>query len=184
MLDPSLRLLVIEFSFTNGDLLRPFVPYRDRSTRRNKKNTGQKIFEKIPNICGDQFPGDLADSGFVLVDAWQFSQSQGATRRDRHTLRFTFAPSNHSCVSEEFSVIQQRCWKLFSDMLKGVTWTASGYVNPFYRDQKEVPGCATIALNFSMRDPLDPVSGLGKQSREKPKYSLRIVKEIVDLIPC
>lgn len=182
MLDPSLRLLVIGFSFTNEDLLKTFVPYGDRSPRRNKQNTGREILKKTPNICGDKFPDDLADSGFVLVDAWQRTQIKGKLRRAQHTLRFTFAPSNYSCVSEEFSVIQERCWKLFSDMLKGVTWTVNGYVNPFYLEQKEVPGCATIALGFSMRDPL--VNGVGTESKEKPKYSLCILNGTIDLIPC
>ena len=66
MLDPNLRLLVIGFSFTNEDLLKPFVPDGDTGPRKNKQNTGRRILEKTPNICGDQFPDDLAASGFVL----------------------------------------------------------------------------------------------------------------------
>lgn len=204
-LGPSVRMVSVQFSFSNPDVI-PAVVKRAAPettqvrTERKSRSSGTMIIVPTEKCSITGIMEALEAAGYELVDALYQTRLDGKDprlQRKYHMVRFIFARHEFAQVSPEFMSVRDAIRAALQSMSTAAMWRVRGFDNPFYQDGEEVLGQRALSLNFEARQPLNnpdgtPVAiwqkdGQGKRIGDspvpiRPSYQL-VVDETVRLMP-
>ena len=203
-LDSSVRLVALQFNFSNPDVIPTSVKRLDRETpeeRNERKNhsSGTLVIEPTENCSLVDFLGELDVAGYEMVDALykeRIDSKYPRGRRTYHMVRFLFARREFVDLSEEFKTVRDIISSELRSICEVAMWRIRAFLNPFYKDGEEVIGHHAISVNLESRKPLfrpdgQPVTVWQKDEEGnrvgyaplplKPDYCLRIKDDTVQL---
>jgi len=94
--------------------------------------------------------GLLADTGYVLVDAFCQPAKENPTQM---TVHFLFASRNNVEMSEEFAAVAGELEADFEYLCSAAFWGMMTHVNPFFQDGQPVAGERVLAFSLNKRVP-------------------------------
>lgn len=204
-LDTSLRLVMLQFSFSNPDAIPPLVAHRnpetpEERTERKSRSDGTMLIQPTPDCSLLQFLDELENAGYELVDAFhkeRIDAKDPAGKRMYHMARFVFARREYAKPSDEFrkarDLIRAELWGVCEKTI----WRVRAYLNPFYKDGVEIARQHAISVNLEARTPLfrpdgQPVTVWQKDKDGnrlgdaplplQPAHHLRIVANAMQLV--
>ena len=203
-LDSSVRLVALQFSFSNPGAMPVSVKRLNQETseeRNERKNhsSGTLVIEPTENCSLVDFLDDLKSAGYEMVDAFykeRIDPKYPRGQRTYHMVRFLFARREFVDLSEEFKVVRDIISKELRSICEVAMWRVRTFLNPFYKDGEEVIGYRAISVNLESRKPLfcpdgQPVTVWQKDEKGnrvgdaplplKPDYCLRVKDNTVQL---
>jgi hypothetical protein len=182
-LDSSVRLVALQFSFSNPDAIPASVKRLDRETpeeRNERKNhsSGTLVIEPTENCSLVNFLDELKSAGYEMVDAFykeRINPKDPRGRRTYHMVRFLFARREFVDLSEEFKAVRDVISKELRSICEVAMWRIRAFLNPFYnKDGEEVIGHRTISVNLESRKPLFRPDGQPVTVWQKDENSKRV----------
>lgn len=195
MLNKSVRLVALQFSFSNPDAIPPSVKHRKPETpgeREERKNhtTGELIIPPTENCSVAEFLGELEAAGYELVDAFykeridpkdprnqkfieginagQIDADKRTPGRIYHMVRFLFARSEFvDNLFDGFRDVRATIYGDLAEMACAALWRVRAFSNPLYEGGEEVVGQSALSINLEVRKPLFQPSGLPVVMRRK-----------------
>ena len=202
-LDGSTRLISMQFSFSNINIVPKLLKERELETledcneRRSREGNGEIVITPTENSFLIEFLNDLEISGYELVDA--FYQPRVHPKNSRiiyHMVRFLFARREYVDISEEFKKVRDTISVELRKICEQAMWRVRAYINPYFVNNEEVFGDYALSINLEGRNPLflpdgQPVvvwqkDGEGNRVGDAPLplkivHNLRIVNKVVQL---
>ncbi len=152
--DASLRVIALQFLFTNPDIIptsiRTVSP--DTAADLDKKNntpSGVLFIESTENVDPAAFLEDLITAGYQLVDA--FYQPRPDVRRPsatKHMVRFIFTRAEHAKPTQGFLDVQLLVQGAVKKMCADAMWSVCAYRNPLVVAGQRVDGESALSINF------------------------------------
>lgn len=157
----ALRLVILQFGFTNPDVIPPLVKRRQPELRHEREvrkahQDGVLVIEPTESCSVLEFVHELEAAGYELVDA--FHQARPARPdstgpRYYHAVRFTFARREHVSISEKFRQEREAFRLELLEIARTSLWRVRVWSNPFYVEG--VPSGETVlSANMEVREPL------------------------------
>lgn len=177
-LDSSVRLVLLQFSFSNPSAIPPSVRRRSPETpeerdERKDRADGVMIIQPTEGTSLAEFPRDLEAAGYKLVDAFckeRINKNNPHMKR-YHMVRFTFARREYAEISQGFWKVREAIRAELQSICGSSLWRVRAFDNPFYQDGAEVSGQRTMSVNLEVREPLfvngQPVKMWGRDSEGK-----------------
>ena len=204
-IDTSIRMIMIQFSFSNPDAIPAFIRglERQRETReecvsRKVGVNGSPCISPTEGCTVREFVENLEAAGYQLVDAFyqrRVDHKDPRGNRWYHMARFVFASAEWADPSEEFIAMRTNVKASLQEMCEASLWRVRGFLNPFYQEGQEIAGQHAVSINCESRQPLKQSDGKPVVSWQKdaagnrvgnaplplqPKHSLKVIeKEIV-----
>jgi hypothetical protein len=175
----DVRMITIQFSFTNPDAIPTTVKQLERETvlehvARKLQATGERVIEPTEN-CSLEFLGELGAVGFELVDAlYQKRVDGGDPNRTYHMVRFLFSRNEFASVSEPFALVRDNVRVELRKMLSAAFWRVRAFLNPFYQNGEEIAGQRALSINLEVRVPLYQPDGQPVTARPKDASGKRV----------
>lgn len=161
-LSSSVQVVCARFSFSNPALVPEAVKQLKRKTGRQRQahkrhRSGSLVIEPVENVCLGQFPAELEEAGYELVDVLykelaDLKDPRG--ERTYHVVRFLFARGEYAEPSEEFSRVKATIRRELLHSCVSALWQVRVFCNPFYADGEEVPGQQALSIDLRARKPL------------------------------
>src|SRR4051812_33826878 len=114
-LGPSVRLVSLQFSFSNPDVVPDCIKRLPRETpteataRKTVPIPGQAIIQPTEDISLVEIPKLLEEARYELVDAFYKPRiDPNNSRKTYHMVRFVFAHREHVSLSPEFALVRHR----------------------------------------------------------------------------
>lgn len=157
---PSVRLIALQFSFSNADFVPKSVRRQGRESaqeQRARENlpTGELVIEPHEDSNLLEFLNQLGQNGYELVDAFhQPRDDQHNPRRSFQMVRFVFLRREH--VRSTAAFIQTRATLLneLREMCELALWRTRVYLNPLVVEGRRLVGEHAVSINFDARKPL------------------------------
>lgn len=204
-LDSFVRLIALQFSFSNPDVIPASVKRLDRETpeernERKKHSNGTLVIEPTENCSLVDFLGELEAAGYEMVDAFykeRIDPKDPYGRRTYHMVRYLFARREFVDLSEEFKAVRDVNSRELRSICEVAMWRVRALLNPFFKDGEEIPGQRAVSINLESRKPLfrpdgQPVTVWQKDESGnrlgeaplplKPDHCLRIEENAVRLV--
>lgn len=207
-LNGTVRLIALQFRFSNPDAIPATVKRQDRETKeeyvvRKSRSSGVMVIEQTSNLHSlTELLADLEVAGYKLVDALYQERPFNEKKNPKgkwtyHMVRFLFARHELVELSDEFKKVRDIIRAELQSICEGTVWCAVVYSNPFYKDGVEVSGECAVNINLTARQPLFRPDGQpvtvwqkdenGKRVGDAPlplkaDYCLRIVGDAVQLV--
>ena len=164
ILGSATRLVMLQFSFSNPDVIPKAARRRERETleeRRTRKSRdgGEQLIEPVENVCLVELLSCLEHAGYELVDTFYKPRIHGETGETYHAVRFLFARSEFAEPSAEFKRKRRTLQKELRKICEEALWRIRGYFNPCWKDGKEIPDQLTLSINLEARKPLFRLDG-------------------------
>jgi hypothetical protein len=159
-LGTSVRLVSLQFSFSNPDVVPECVKKLPRETqeeasaRKTMPIPGQAIIQPTEDVSLVEIPGMLEKAGYELVDAFYKPRIDQKTKKTYHMVRFVFAHHAHVSLSPEFKSVRDRIRLALDGICTQAMWRTRSFLNPFYKDGERVEDQYAMSLNFEVRKPL------------------------------
>ena len=206
-LTSDVRMVLMQFSFSNPnavpDVIRRVEPENwTGGVQRRMRSTGVMVMEPTPSCSMLEFPAELEDQGYELVDALVQKRPDQKDRTGKavyHAVRFTFVRREFASeLSEAFQNVRGIIREELLEMCCDALWRVRAFDNPFFRDDEEVPGQRVLVVNLEARTPLFRANGefvtvwqkdaAGNRVGDEPlplepTHHLRIVDGTVSLVP-
>ncbi len=204
-LDGTVRMVALQFSFSNPDTIPASVKRRDPETKgecveRKNHSSGFLVIEPTEKCSLAELPGELETTGFEMVDAFckeRLDPKDPSGKRTYHMARFQFARREIVKLSDEFKKVRDIIRAELQTICETAMWRVRAFDNPFYKNGEEIPGQRSISINLEVRTPLfrpdgQPVTvwskdGNGKRLGDsplpiRPGYCLRVVNNAIQLV--
>jgi len=203
-LDGSVRLVSLQFSFSNSRVVPLAIRWVDRETlyeqddRHRHRKSGTMVIEPTEKSSLVEFLGELEGAGYELVDALCQERPHPKNPRQIYSVvRFLFARCEFVDLSDEFKKVRDNIRAKLSEMCRVAMWRVRAFSNPFYENGEEVAGQRALSINLEAREPLfrpdgQPVTRWQKDEEGervgdaplpiKPDYRLRILSDTVQLV--
>ena len=199
-LDSSVRLIDVQFSFSNVNVVPAILKERElegldeRDERKAREGSGQLVIAPTENTSLRGF--ELA--GYELVDA--FYQPRIHPKNPQiiyHAVRFLFARHAYAHPSEGFSRGRDAICEEFRGMCQQAMWRVRAYLNPYFEGGERVQGYYTVSINLEARKPFCSSDGkpivVWQKDEEgnrlgdapipiKANHNLQIVDNVVQLV--
>ena len=194
-LDSTVRLVMLQFSFSNIDavpqvlFLRSPETDKESSDRQERKaqGTGEQIIAPTEKCCLLSFIENLETVGYELVDAtYQARQRYGGgsnTDKNYHAVRFTFARHEFATPSEDFLKVRDRILVELGTMCCDAFWRVRAYSNSFFLNGEEVAEQVALSINLEARVPLYRADGSLVTQWQKDENGERIGDAPVSIKP-
>ena len=159
-LDGSVRLVIVQFSFSNPDVIPPSVRRRSPETHeergeRKDRADGDMILEPTAGASLAEFPRDLETAGYKLVDAFCKERiNDNPHLKKYYMVRFVFARREYAEISQGFWKVRDAIRAELQSICGSSLWRVRAFDNPFYKDGAEVSGQRTMSINLEVRQPL------------------------------
>lgn len=192
VLDKSVRTVILQFSFSNPNVVPASVRCRRKretpkeQSKRKSHPSGTLIIEPTMNCKMSSFFGELLEEGYELVDA-SFQERVHLKNKKQvyYAVRFVFCRKEFAKPTEEFK--QKRddiCFNGLGRICNEALWRIRVYLNPFYENGEEIIGQKSVSINLEARSPLINKNGQpilrwtkdenGKRIGDQPMCSQRI----------
>ncbi|MBZ9572848.1 hypothetical protein KJA17_01495 [Patescibacteria group bacterium] len=184
-LDSSVRLVVVQFRFSNPGVIPASVKHLGREILEERgkkyKSNGRLVIEPTENCSLVEFLGELKAAGYQMVDAFhreRIDPKDPRGQRRYHMVRFVFARSEYMDLSDEFKAVRHVISKELREICVQAMWRVRVFLNPFYKDGEEIPGEYVVNIDVASRRPLflpdgRPVMVWQKDENGKRKVSLK-----------
>jgi len=171
-LDGSVRLVVMQFSFSSAEAVPASVRARQSETlaereMRKSRAGGLMVIQPTEKTSLVDLFGELEERGFELVDALYkeridgkdpaLTQAAYLERKDLrtyHMVRFVFAHSEYATPSAEFRGVRNAILADLRNMCATALWRVRAFNNPFYQNGEETPDLRVLSINLEARMPL------------------------------
>ena len=207
-LNGTVRLVALQFRFTNLDLIPASVKRLDRETQegyasRKSHSSGVVVIEPTTKKYSlAEFFGELEAAGYELVDALYQERPHNNIKDPcgnwtYHMVRFLFARREFVELSDEFKRVRDTICAELRSICESALWCAQAFSNPFYKNGEEIPDQRAVSINLEARQPLFRPDGKpvtvwqkdenGKRVGDAPlplkaDYCLRIVSDVIQLV--
>lgn len=204
-LNGTVRLVILQFSFSNPDVIPATVKRQHRETPeeravRKSHPSGVMVIEPTKKCSLVEFLGELEAAGYEMVDAFykeRIDAKDPRGKRTYHTVRFLFARREFVELSDEFKKVRDVIRAELQSICESAIWRVRSFSNPFYKNGEEVPGQRAVSINLEARQPLFRPDGQpvtvwqkdenGKRVGDAPiplkaDYCLRIAGDAVQLV--
>jgi hypothetical protein len=199
------RLVALQFSFSNPDVIPPTVKRLGRETPeervlRKSRASGVMVIEPTERCSLVELLGELEAAGYEMVDAFyqeRIDAKDPRGKRTYHMVRFLFAHREFVELSDEFKKTRDIIRAELRSMCESAMWRVRAFSNPFYKNGEEIPDQHAVSINLEARQPLfrpdgQPVTVWQKDENGKkvggaprpikPDYCLRIVGDAIQLV--
>lgn len=203
-LNGSVRLVAIQFSFSNPDVIPSSVKRLNRETQeerveRKNHSSGVVVIEPTEKCSSVEFLGELEAAGYEMVDAFykeRIDPKDPRGKRTYHMVRFLFARHKFVELSDEFKKVRDVIRAELRSICESAMWRVRSFSNPFYKNGEEIPDQRTVSINLEVRQPLfrpdgQPVTVWQKDENGervgdaplplKASYCLHIVDDAIQL---
>lgn len=165
VLDESVRLVTIQFRFTNPDVI-PLVVMRclDRETKeayveRKSYSSGVTVVEPTTNCSLAEFSRQLEAEGYEMVDMLFQERPYNEKKNTKgwwtyYMVRFMFARHEFAEPSDEFKKMRDVSCAELRSICENVMWCLKIDLNPFYKNGEEIAGQYAVSINLTARQPL------------------------------
>ncbi len=161
-LNGAIRLVALQFCFTNPDVVPPSVKRLVRETPekrvvRKDRSNGFVVIEPTAKCSLVKFPGELEAAGYELVNAFCEERIDGKDARGKRTyymVRLLFARSEFVDISAEFREVRDTIRAGLQELCESAMWRVRAFSNPFFMDGEEIPGQRAVSINLEAREPL------------------------------
>lgn len=159
VLDHTARLVSLQFSFSNPNIIPDTVRRREQETKaesdgRKQRHDGIIAIERCENVSITEFVTSLEANGYTLVDGlYQSRQDIKRPSQMYHMVRFIFSRNEFVESTVEFMQIQQKLRAELLHICETAFWRVRAFSNPFYKNREEIPGFRALSFNFEVRIP-------------------------------
>ena len=189
VLDESVRMLLMQFSFSNPEIVPACLLKRTAETvpeyidRKTAPITGQQFIIKTWRTDIFQLSAyGLGLAKYVLVGGFSQECPHKDSRQGTYfSVRFLFAREEFARESSEFEKVRDDVCFALDQICIEAYWRVRAYRNPFFEDRKLVEGAYAMSVNFEVREPRfgsnsDPIKVWPKDSvtGEKDKTGFKI----------
>jgi len=204
-LDGTVRLVALQFSFSNPDAIPASVKRLNLETqeeRMERKNhsSGVMVIEPTEKCSLAEFLGELEAAGYEMVDGFykeRIDAKDPRGKRTYHMVRFLFARREFVELSDEFKKVRDTIRAELLSICETAMWRVRSFSNPFYQNGEEIPDQRAVSVNLEARQPLFRPDGQpvtvwqkdenGKRVGDAPlplkgDYCLHIVGDAVQLV--
>ncbi|MEK7120417.1 MAG: hypothetical protein AAB824_02655 [Patescibacteria group bacterium] len=204
-LNGTIRLVALQFSFTNPDAIPTSVKRRSPETQeerveRKSYSNGIMVIEPTEKCSLAEFLGELEAAGYEMVDAFykeRIDAKDPRRKRTYHMVRFLFARREFVNCSDEFKAARGTIRIDLQNICESAMWRVRSFSNPFYKNGEEVLDQSALSINLEVRQPLFRPDGQivtvwqkdasGNRMGDAPlplkaDYCLRIVDGAVQLV--
>lgn len=204
-LNGTVRLVALQFSFSNPDAIPATVKRQDRETPeeravRKSHSSGVMVIEPTEKCSLVEFLGELEAAGYEMVDGFykeRIDAKDPRNKRTYHMVRFLFARREFVELSDEFKKVRDVIRTELRSICENAMWRVRSFSNPFYKNGEEIPDQRAVSVNLEARQPLFRPDGQpvtvwqkdadGKRVGDAPlplkaDYCLRIVGDAVQLV--
>ena len=204
-LNGTVRLVALQFSFSNPDTIPATVKCQERETpeervERKSHSSGVMVIEPTEKCSLVEFLGELEAAGYDMVDGFykeRIDAKDPGNKRTYHMVRFFFARREFAELFNEFRTVRDNIRIELQNMCESALWRVRSFSNPFYRKGEGVFNQRAISINLEARQPLFRPDGQpvtvwqkdenGKRMGDAPlpikaDYCLRIVGDAVNLM--
>lgn len=156
--DPSLRMIIIQASFTNEAAVPELLMKLTRETTqesgvRRERATGVEVIAPVERVNLATIRFDMTEAGFVLVNAtYQRRVDQHNSRRTYHTVRFVYV---HTSQAKQSDFDKKRVGVLaeLGRMLSDAFWRVRVFNNPYFKDGVPIGDERMLSINLEARVP-------------------------------
>src|SRR3989344_7820783 len=202
-LDSSIRLVMLQFSFTNPDVVPSCIKQLAHETqeeavaRKAMPIPGQPVIQPTEDASLAGLPSALEQVGYELVDAFYKPRINQESGRTYHMVRFVFAHHDYVNLSDEFKRVRNTIRIALDEVCMQAMWRVRSFVNPFFKNGTRCDDQNVLSLNFEARKPMflpngQPVvvwqrNGCGEKVGEAPlplraKVAVRVQDQVVQLL--
>jgi len=204
-LDSTVRLVALQFSFSNPDVIPTTVKCQDRETpeeRVERKNYlgGIMVIEPTEKCSLVEFLKELEAAEYEMVDAFykeRIDAKDPRGKRTYHMVRFLFARCEFAELSDEFKEMRDVSRAELQSICEAAMWRVRSFSNRFYKNGEEIPNQRAVNINLEVRQPFFRPDGQpvtvwqkdenGKRVGDAPlpikaDHCLRIVDDAVQLV--
>jgi hypothetical protein len=184
-LDVSARLVLVQFSFSNINVVPKMVRRREAETktesleRKERSSNGSLLIEPCENVSVEGFASSLEAAGYELVDGVYQMRQHPTQRNVYHMVRFVFSRRECAEISESFEQVRPIIRTELDDICRQAFWRTRAFSNPFYKDGEEIHGVRSLSFNFEVRVPRFLPDGQLALSRRKDESG----KKVGDPVP-
>lgn len=203
--DSSVRLISLQFSFSNPNAIPQVVKQLDQETsdereERKSRSTGVMVIEPNEKCSLVKFLEELEIAGYEIVDAFCKERIKPNDPRGTvtyHMVRFLFARREFTELSEGLEKVRETIRTELREMCRVAMWRVRAFSNPFYMNGEEVAEYRTLSINLESRVPFflpdgQPVVVWPKDEGGErigdvplpivPDYHLRIIDDTIRLM--
>ena len=161
----KIRLVVVQFSFSNGDAVPASVKRRapetqEKRVERKSHSNGTLLVQPTERVSLASLPVQLVKVGFQMVDGHYENRIDANNPGKRyHAVRFVFAAREFVESNPEFLKVKPAILADFVAICKDAFWRVRAYNNPFFKDGEEVTEFRTFSVNMEARVPLKRADG-------------------------
>lgn len=204
-LNGTVRLVALQFSFSNPDAMPSAVKRLDRETQeervvRKSHSSGVMVIEPTEKCSLAEFLEELEAAGYEMVDGFykeRIDAKDPRGKRTYHMVRFLFARHEFVELSDEFKKVRDVIRAELRSICESAMWRVRSFSNPFYKNGEEIPDQRAVSINLEVRQPLFRPDGQpvtvwqkdenGKRVGDAPlplkaDHCLRIVGDTVSLM--
>ena len=162
LLDGSVKLVMVQVSFSNPNVLPKWIDVDEKEqpeerVERKVRANGTMIIEPVEDMnCSlDQFVSDLEEAGFALVSAICQKRPHGKQKGQFYWMaRFVFVRQEDLQANEGFDRVKHLIYAELRNIFREALWRVRAFRNPFFKDEEEVAGAASLSINCEARKPL------------------------------
>jgi hypothetical protein len=203
-LNGTVRLVALQFSFSNSDAIPVSVKHLDRETQEERMErksylSGVMVIKPTEKCFLAEFLVELEAAGYEMVDAFYKERIDGKDPRGKrtyHTVRFLFARREFAELSDEFKKVRHTVRVELMSICESAMWRIRSFLNPFYKNGEEISDQRAVSINLEVRQPLfrpdgQPVTMWQKDEKGRrvgdaplpimADYCLRIVNDAISL---
>jgi hypothetical protein len=161
-LNGTVRLVALQFSFSNPDAIPATVKCQDRETQeervvRKSHSSGVMVIDPTEKCSLVEFLGELEASGYEMVDAFykeRIDAKDPRGKRSYHMVRFLFARREFVELSDEFKKVRDIIRTELRSICETAMWRVRSFSNPFYKNGEEISDQRVVSVNLEARTPL------------------------------
>ena len=189
VLNKSVRLIALQFSFSNPDVIPQGIKRAEKETfkernDRKSRSSGVMVIEPTENCSLVEFLGELETAGYEMVDAFHKERIDQKSRGKRyHMVRFLFARCEFVNLSKEFAEVRDNIYGELLEMCRMAMWRVRIFSNPFYENGREEADQRALSINLESRKPLFSPDGQPIKVWQKDKKGRRIGNTPLPLKP-
>lgn len=162
MAELNARLVILQFSFSNPDVISSSVRRRGKETEeerviRKSHSGGAMLIAPTAKCSLVEFLGELETAGYEMVAGFykeRIDANDLRGKRTYHMVRFLFARREFAEFSAEFKKMRDVIRAELRSICEGALWRVRVFDNPYFRTGEEVPGERAVSINLEAREPL------------------------------
>lgn len=198
-LDDSVRLIVLQFNFSNPNVIPRSIKISDQEQSQKeaaqKPATGKLLFETPEKISLERAITGLLETGYEMTDAFCKVKTNGRGKPNSYSAFFIFAKRENARITEKFWETRKQHYLELFRLCREALWQIKVFYNPLFENGKETAGQRAVNILAQNRQPLFQSNGsrifttkqegtLKIQIPVMPSQYLQIKSNAIQVIQC